>query len=81
MTNRDTERPPIQDQIDGLSRTLAHLEVELMFTMKYCRAASLALGAIATVGVIDQERALYLERQKQGPEEDTQPSVRLKVAP
>lgn len=72
-------RPPLQEQIDALRDELRHLSMEMGYTMRYCRAAAQALGAIAEVRAIDQERELYQERRNAGAEEETSPSRRLKL--
>lgn len=76
-TARDTERPPLQEQIDELRTELKYLSAEMGFTMRYCRAAAQALGAIEQVRTIDAERELWHEQQKAGAEEETSPSRRL----
>lgn len=72
-------RLPLQEQIDALRDELRHLSMEMGFTMRYCRAAAQALGAIAEVKVIDQDRALWEEQRNAGAEEETSPSRRLKL--
>ena len=69
----------LQLQIDDLRNEMRHLTMEMGYTMRYCRAAAQALGAIAEVRVIDQERSLYEEQRKAGSEEETSPSRRLKL--
>lgn len=69
----------LQVQIDQIRDELRVLTAEMGFTMRYCRAAAQALGAIAEVKAIDQERELYVERRNAGSEEETSPSRRLKL--
>lgn len=73
----DTERPPLQEQIDSMSHELRLLNVELGFAMRYIRVAAQALGAINQVRAIDAERDEW--RESNGYEEETRPG-RLKVA-
>ena len=69
----------LQVQIDELRDELRVLTAEMGFTMRYCRAAAQALGAIAAVKDIDRDRELFLERRYSGAEEETSPSRRLQL--
>jgi hypothetical protein len=67
---------------DQLEHRLSVLEVEMGFCMRYCRAAALALGAMADVKAIDTEREEWLAAGPTEPppafrdDEETDPSVR-----